>query len=163
MSRRFARWIWLAATVIAGATQLAHAGQHPNPDASALPAVRLRVDTLAEFITQVAGLRVRVVNGVVDEIASPRVFTLRNERGMRYLTGPPEVAIVLLAGEAIIRKDAPVVVTGMARTLLGAEMSREQPLPALTNDERGAITNRPIVVASSVETPGGVQLVRPQR
>ena len=53
--------------------------------------------------------------------------------------------------------------TGIARTLLGAEMSRDQPLPVLTDDERKVIDNRPIVVASSVETPGGVQLVRPQR
>ena len=68
-----------------------------------------------------------------------------------------------ITGEAVVREDAPIVVTGIARTRLGADMSRDQLLPALTDDEREVIENRPIVVASSVETPGGVQLVRPQR
>jgi hypothetical protein len=124
-----------------------------------LPAVRLRVDTLASFINNLAGLRVRIVSGVVSDIASPRVFTLRSERRTR---GTAEVAIVLPSGSAVVREGAPVIVTGIARTLLGAEMSKEQPLPVLTDAERDALGKGAIVVASSVDAPGGVHLVRSQ-
>jgi hypothetical protein len=113
------------------------------------------------FINQMAGLRVRVINGVVDDIASPRVFTLKNERSMKYPGRPNEVAIVLDSGRAAVRVGAPVVVTGIARTLLGAQMNSEQPLRVLTESERNAVDERPLVIASNVDTPDGVHLVRP--
>jgi hypothetical protein len=127
------------------------------PDQSARTAVRLRVDTLVSFINNVAGLRVRVVDGVVDKVASPRVFTLKHTRSI----GPARVAIVLVDGEAVIRQGSPVTVTGIARTLLGAEVGPQQPSPALTEKERERIDALPIVIASAIETPDGVQLVHP--
>jgi hypothetical protein len=158
MTQRYAVGI-LAAAALA-ATLPAYGHQDPRLDAARLPAVRLRPDTLALFINNVAGLRVRVISGVVDDIASPRVFTLKNERS-RYPHRPNEVAIVLDSGRAVVRVGAPVVVTGIARTLLGVEMNSEQPLPTFTESERNAIDELPLVVASSVETPDGVHLVRP--
>ena len=121
----------------------------------------LRPDTLALFISNVAGLRVRLVGGVVDEISSPRVFTLKNERNTRYPHRPNEVAIVVDTGSAFVREGAPVVVTGTARTLLGAEMDSHRPLLSLTESERTVVAKLPLVKASSVQTPDGVQLVRP--
>jgi hypothetical protein len=135
------------------------AGQEPVPDRSAPTAVRLRVDTLASFINNVAGLHVRVVDGIVDKIASPRVFTLKHMRNI----GPARVAIVLVDGEAAIRAGAPVTVTGIARTLLGTEAGPQQPSPALTDGERERIDALPIVVASAIDTPDGVPLFRPTR
>ena len=158
MTQRYAVGI-LAAAALA-ATLPAYGHQDPPLDAARLPAVRLRPDTLAMFINNVAGLRVRVISGVVDDIASPRVFTLKGERSTRYPHRPNEVAIVLDSGRAIVRAEAPVVVTGIARTLLGVEMNTEQPLPVFTESERNAIAGLPLVVASSVETPDGVHLVR---
>ena len=78
MTQRYAVGI-LAAAALA-ATLPAYGHQDPPLDAARLPAVRLRPDTLAMFINNVAGLRVRVISGVVDDIASPRVFTLKGER-----------------------------------------------------------------------------------
>ena len=159
MTQQYATAI-LAAVALA-ATLPAHARQDPHPDAAKLPAVRLRPDTLALFINHVAGLRVRVISGVVNDIASPRVFTLKNERSTRYPHRPNEVAIVLDSGRAVVRAGAPVVVTGIARTLLGAEMNSERPLPVLTESERNVVEELPLVMASSVDTPDGVHLVRP--
>ena len=135
-------------------------GQDRRADASPSAALRLRPDTLATFINDLAGLQVRLVGGVVDEIASPRVFVLKNERGGRYPFQPNRVAIVVDTGSAFIRERAPVFVTGIARTPLGAEMDANLPLRSLNENERKVVAKLPLVVTSSVETPDGVQLVR---
>jgi hypothetical protein len=152
----------IVAAAVFAATLHASERQDPRSGAAELPAVRLRPDTLALFINHVAGLRVRVISGVVDDIASPRVFTLKNERSRStgYPRRPNEVAIVLDSGRAVVRVGAPVVVTGIARTLLGAENS-ERPLTSLTENERHAVEERALVMATSVDTPDGVHLVRP--
>jgi hypothetical protein len=148
----------LAAIAAVGVTSVvAAAGQGTVSDQSARTAVRLRVDTLASFINNVAGLRVRVVDGVVDKIASPRVFTLKHKRSMGL--GPARAAIVLVDGEAALREGTPVTVTGIARTLLGTEVGPQRPSPAFTEKERERIDALPIVVASAIETPDGVHLV----
>ena len=159
MTQQYATVI-LAAAVALAATVPAYGRQDQRPDASGLVAVRLRPGTLAVFINNVAGLRVRLVSGVVDEIASPRVFTVKNERGARNPHRPNEVAIVVDTGSAFVREGTPVVVTGMARTLLGAEMDSDRPLPSLTESERNLVAKLPLVMANSVQTPDGVQLVR---
>jgi hypothetical protein len=148
----------LVAAIALAMTFTAHGRQDPQPDASEPIAVRVRPDTLALFINDVAGLRVRVVSGVVNGIASPRVFRLRNEPSARYPRRPNEVAVVVDTGNAVVRDGAPVVVTGIARTVLGAETVSS---PLLTETERTAVAKLPVVMASSVQTPDGVQLVRP--
>jgi hypothetical protein len=40
-------------------------------------------------------------------------------------------------------------------------MNSERPLPVLTENERNAVEELPLVMASSVDTPDGVHLVRP--
>jgi hypothetical protein len=159
MTHRYAAGI-LAAAAFA-ATLPAYGHQDPPLGAATLPALRLRPETLVLFINNFAGLRVRVLSGVVHEIASPRVFTLKGERSTRYPHRPNEVAIVVDSGHAVVRAEAPVVVTGIARTLVGVEMNTERPLPVFTESERDVIAELPLVVASSVETPDGVHLVRP--
>ncbi len=157
MTQQYATGILVAAIALT-TTFPVSASQEPYPDASEPIAVRVRPDTLALFINDVAGLRVRVVSGVVNGIASPRVFRLRNEPSARYPHRPNEVAVVVETGNAVVREGAPVVVTGIARTLLGAEMASA---PSLTEIERNAVAKLPVVMASSVQTPDGVQLVRP--
>jgi hypothetical protein len=150
--------ISIGAIAAAALTPVLAAPQNdPVPDPSTRTAVRLRVDTLAMFMNNLAGLRVRV-DGVVDKIASPRVFTMKHERRMMRSA---RVAIVLPEGEATIREGAPVRVTGIARTPLGAEVGPQQPSPSLTDKERDRIDALPIVMASAIDTPDGVHLVRP--
>jgi hypothetical protein len=159
MTHRYAVGILVAAAL--AATFPAYGHQDPPLDAARLPAVQLRPDTLVLFINNFAGLRVRVISGVVGDIASPRVFTVKGQRSARYPHRPNEVAIVVDSGQAVVRAEAPVVVTGIARTLLGVEMNTERPLPLFTESERDVIAELPLVVANSVETPDGVHLVRP--
>ena len=90
MTQKYAAVIFAA--VAFAATVPAYGRQDRRADASRSVALRLRPDTLALFINNVAGLRVRLVSGVVDEISSPRVFTLKNERSA-YPHRPNEVAI----------------------------------------------------------------------
>ena len=149
----------LAAFAAVAVTSAVAAGQGPLADRSARTAVRLRVDTLASFINSVAGLRVRVVDGVVDKVASPRVFTLKHRRSIGAIR-PARAAIVLVEGEAAIKEGTPVTVTGIARTLLGTEVGPQRPSPAFTEKERERIDALPIVVASAIETPDGVHLTR---
>ncbi len=157
MKRKFL--VWLAAFVAVAVTSVvAAAGQDPQPVQSARTAVKLRVDTLASFINNVAGLRVRVVEGVVDKVASPRVFTLKHRRSMGAIR-PARAAIILVEGEAAIPEGTPVTVTGIARTLLGTEVGPQRPSPAFTEKELERIDALPIIVASAVETPDGVRLV----
>ena len=156
MTTKFAAVI-IAAVALA-ATVPAYGRQDRRADASV--ALRLRPDTLALFINNVAGLRVRLVSGVVDEIPSNRVFTVKNERSA-YPHRPNEVAVVVDTGSAFVREGASVVVIGTARTLLGAQMDAARPLPSLTESERIVVAKLPLVMASSIQTPDGVQLVRP--
>ena len=160
MTQHYATVI-LAAAVALAATAPASARQDVRASASRAVALRLRPDTLATFINHLAGLQVQLVRGVVDEIGSPRVFTLKGERDARYPFPPNEVAIVVDNGTTMVREAAPVVVTGMATTLLGAEMESTRPLRSLTERERKVVANRPLLIASSVQTPDGVQLLRP--
>src|SRR4029453_13913567 len=70
--------IFILAAAMALAPTLPVSGhQEPQPDPAESIAVRLRPDTLALFINDGAGVRVRLVNGVVKGIASTRVFTVR--------------------------------------------------------------------------------------
>jgi hypothetical protein len=151
----------LAAALALAGTVSASAPQDADVDRSFASALRVRPDTLATFITKLAGLRVHVVSGVIDDIASPRVFTVTNERRSGYINWPNEVAVVVDPGSALLREGAPVVVSGIARTLLGAEVDPDRPIPSLTEIERNLVAKLPLVVASSVQTPDGVQLVRP--
>ena len=160
MTQQYATGI-LAAAIALATTIPAHGRQDPHPDVSEPIAVRVRPDTLARFLHDFAGLRVRVVSGVVHGIASPRVFRLKNEPSTRYSHRPDEVAVVVDTGDVVVREGAAVVVTGVARTLLGAEMNSDRPFPSLTEAERNAVATLPVVMASSVRTPDGVQLVRP--
>ena len=147
-------------TVTLAASAPAYADQDLRATASRAVALRLRPDTLAVFINNLAGLQVRLVGGVVGEVASPRVFTVKNERS-GYLGWPEHVAIVVDRGSAAVREGAPLVVTGTARTLLGADVDSLRPLPPLTQAERSVVARFPLVMATSVETPDGVPLVRP--
>lgn len=165
MTQHYALVILAAALVGLGTPVSAGESQDARANVSREVALRLRPDTLATFINDLAGLRVRLVKGVVDEIASPRVFTVRNERSARFPYQRNKVAVVVDAGGASVRKGAPVVVTGTARTLLGAEMDSIGPLRSLNEREREVVGKLPLVTTSSVQTPDGVQLVRsnPQR
>jgi hypothetical protein len=68
------------------------------------------------------------------------------------------------SGTAALRLGAAVEVTGTVRTFLGARESGALPaldeLPPLSLE---TLSRLPLVVATSVSTPGGVELIEPPR
>jgi hypothetical protein len=146
---------WMAAT----APRLAAQDLRIEPTEAA--AIRVSVETLAQHVGQFAGLRVRVADAVVERVVSPRAFILIGQRDVAGLGGRDRVGIVVEAGTANVVSSMPVVVTGAAGTFLGAQvagiLTRTE---ALTDTERDALRQHPLVVAMSVTTPGNVNLLR---
>jgi hypothetical protein len=115
--RRLISLAILAAAVCSGRL---HAGQAP---ADPTTPVRMRVALLASHILAFAGQRVRLLDGTVTRIAGERVFMLTGSAAAIRDTAPREVAVLVPGGSVILREGAPIVVTGIARTLLGASVA----------------------------------------
>ena len=163
------------AAVVAGVWMLgagaAHAGQGPGDQDAAAPRhptlVRTSVAMVSDHIRHMAGQPVLVLDGLVERIASPRVFivTGRQLRSTHWSGRPDRLAVVLRSGETLVNLEtkAPIVVTGVAFTYEGARISGGLPPPIqLSDDDRDRLQELSIVLASSVETPGGVALLRPE-
>jgi hypothetical protein len=92
-------------------------------------------------------------------VVSPRAFVLISQRTGLY--GRDRVGVVVASGTASVVKSMPVVVTGAAGTLTGAQvagvLTRSE---ALTEQERDALSRYPLVLAMTVETPGEISLLR---
>jgi hypothetical protein len=147
---------WLVAT---GARLVA---QDLRIDTNNVAAIRVSVETLAQHVGQFSGLRVRVADAIVERVVSPRAFVLIGQRDVAGLElGRDRVGVVVESGTASVVQNMPVVVTGAAGTFLGAQVSgiltRTE---ALTDVEREALRQYPVVVALAVETPGSVNLLR---
>jgi hypothetical protein len=124
-------------------------------------AIRVSVETLAEQIRQFAGMKVRVTDAIVDRVVSPRAFILTGQRTVLGIGGRSRIGVVVPSGAVNVVKDMLVVVTGAARTFAGAQVSGALPRAgALTEYERDALRHRPLIVASSVATPGEIELLR---
>ena len=148
--------MWMAAT---GARL---AGQDLRIDSTEAASIRVSVEALSQHVLQFAGLRVRVVDAVVDRVVSSRAFVLVDQRDVAGLGGRKRVGVVVASGTVSVVKQMPVVATGAAATFVGAQvvgvLIRSE---ALTEQERDVLSQYPLVLAVSVETPGDVDLVRP--
>jgi len=124
-------------------------------------AIRVSVETLANHVVQFAGMRVRLADAIVERIVSPRAFVLIGSRDVAGLEGRDRIGIVVESGTASVVQNMPVVVTGPAGTFQGARvvgaLTRGS---ALTEAEREALSRYPLIVATTVETPGNVDLLR---
>ena len=160
MTRVNAAAVMMTLMAAAGARLTA---QDLRVDPNEVAAIRVSVETLSQHVGQFAGLRVRVVEGIVDRVVSPRAFILIGQREVVGLNGPDRVGVILASGSASVVQKMPIVVTGAAGTFLGAQvagvLTRQE---ALTDAERAALRKYPLVVAMAVETPGSVSLLRPE-
>jgi hypothetical protein len=143
------------------ATDVELARQDVRIDPREVIAIRVSVETLAEQIRQFAGMKVRVTDAIVDRVVSPRAFILTGQRTVLGIGGRSRIGVVVPSGTVNVVKDMPVVVTGAARTFAGAQVSGALlRAEALTEYERDALRHRPLIVASSVATPGEIELLR---
>ena len=131
--------------IMSGAMSEARTG----PPAVPAPAVQVRVNTITAFTVSLIGQRVRVVDGVVNAIASPRFFILSGTGLNTPLSRSDTVAVILESGNAMVSLGQQVVVTGEVRGSLaqGEEVGRG--IGTLTMEERGALQHRPLLIVSS--------------
>ena len=118
-------------------------------DTAPTPAVQVRVTTVTAFTVPLAGQRVRVVDGIVEDIVSPRVFVVSGA-GPGAGFSSNRVAVLVGTGNAAISSGQRVIVTGVVRGFV----TRDEEIGSgfagtLTADERNALANRPLIIASS--------------
>jgi hypothetical protein len=149
--------MWMTAT---GARLMA---QDLGIEQNEVAAIRVSVETLAQHVGNFAGLRVRVADAVVDRVVSPRAFILMSQRAVAGLgLRRDRIGVIVESGTVSIVQSMPILVTGAAGTFLGGQVSgvltRSE---ALTDTERTALSQYPLVLALSVQTPGYVNLLHP--
>jgi hypothetical protein len=158
-----------ALVVVIGLAAAAAVAASPQQSARRLargtPPVTMQAGALARLVSEMAGYSVTVprvrILWVVDAhalvVESDSLFdpTWRDrnrvlvlvERGRSLAIPRPPIAI------------APVTVVGVARTLLGIQAGHDVPWPgALTRHELDRLDVRAAILASSVQTPDGVEL-----
>jgi hypothetical protein len=138
----------------------------PAPEESVPRPLTIRAGMLAALVDELAGRHVRILNGSVVGVLEPHAFLI--EPATTYLKpkGFRDRLVVLIdSGELRVPDKlivgATVTVTGIARTLLGVQVTRDVPWPAELhpeNVERWEV--RGAVVADSVQTPDGAELTQ---
>jgi hypothetical protein len=120
---------------------------------------------LARLIDELAGRTVRVPHARVVGVFNPRAFLIDSSTMIPETIGMRERIVVLVDRGAALRVSSEtivgstVVVTGVARTLLGMQVSAEVPWPAmLTRPKIEDLEIHAAILASEVKTPEGVDL-----
>jgi hypothetical protein len=137
--------------------------ERPAQTRSNEPPIAVRPGTLADHVNSLAGRFVRIPNARVVGVFDPRVFLVETQNELPTLVDRTRVLVLIDA--AALRVDAAalvastVTVSGVVRTLLGMQVTREVPWPAaLTRDLVEHLDIRAAVLARSVQTPDGVDL-----
>jgi hypothetical protein len=127
--------------------------------------IAVRPGTLGDHIETLAGHSVRLPSARVVGVLDPRVFLIETDTQMRPLLGHRSRVVVLIQ-TGTLRLDpatlvaSPVTVSGIARTLLGVQVTREVPWPpALTHKALERLEIRAAVLAQSVTTAEGNDLL----
>jgi len=125
--------------------------------------ITVRPATLADAIDQLAGADVRVPNARVVGVFNPRVFVVDTEMRLNSPGYRDRVLVFIESGALRVSSStivgATVRISGVARTLLSMQVTREVPWPSELNpDTVKRLEIRAAVLASSVHTPEGVEL-----
>jgi hypothetical protein len=120
-----------------------------QPATPPTPAVQVRVTTITAFTVPLVGQPVRVVDGVVSRVASPRLVIVSSSTPHVPL-GADSVAVIVESGSAMITAGEQVMVTGVVHGFVAQQEDVGRPLiGALTMEERDALRKRPLVIVSS--------------
>jgi hypothetical protein len=143
------KWSRIACTLaVLGSASIADGRQ---PDAAPLPpAVQVRVTTVTTFAVPLVGQRVRVIDGTVRRVISPRLFILSGSSPGIPLSHSQELAVIVETGTAMVSAGEQVMVTGVVHGFVsGQEEIDRRLIGALKMDERVAVGKRPVVVINS--------------
>jgi hypothetical protein len=131
-------------------------------------AVTVRPAALASLIDELAGRAVRVPTSRVVGVFNPRAFLIESAMSLPAMLGNRDRILVLVDEGAALRiapgtiVGSNVVVFGVARTLIGMQVTSEVPWPPeLTQDHVKRLEVRAAVLATSVQSPEGVELTAP--
>jgi hypothetical protein len=127
-------------------------------------AITVRPGVLADLIESLAGHAVRLRSARVVGVFDPRVFLIETQTRLRPLVDRNRILVFVDAGALRVPPAAlvasTVTVSGVARTLLGMQVSREVPWPAaVTPDVVTRLEIRAAVLATAVRTDDGVDLL----
>lgn len=128
--------------------------------------IRLHPSALVQLIDQLGGRQISLPGAKVVSVISPRAFLVESTGPLAGTPGKMNRVVVLVNGGALsVEPDALVGTTvrivGVARTVLGMQVTRDVPWPPeLTRDIVRRYEIRAAVLSSSVETPDGVELTR---
>ena len=134
----------------------------PKPGIRIAPNVR--PSTLADQIDEFAGQRVRVPYARVVGLFDPSTFLIESAMPLPLAIGNRDRVLVLVEGGTLRPSAASIVsstvtVVGVARTLLGVQMTAEVPWPAkLDRETIERLEVRAAILATSVQTADGVEL-----
>lgn len=126
--------------------------------------IRLHPASLAELIDVVGGRHVTLPRARVLVVLNPRALLIESASSLSATIGNLDRLLVLvdagaLRGDAASLAGSNVRVLGVARTLLGIQVTREVPWPAeLTPEVVKRYEIRAAVLATSVQTADGVEL-----
>jgi hypothetical protein len=127
---------------------------------------RVRPGALAALIDELGGRYVTVPKGRVLVVLNPRAFLIESANPLPAARGNLGRILVLvdrgqLGVAPALLVDATVKVGGVARTILGMQVSREVPWPPeLPPDLVKRLEIRAVVLAELVETSDGVNLIQ---
>lgn len=120
--------------------------------------------TVGDNVATLAGHAVRVENARVVGVFSPQSFLIETQASMRPLVGNRSRVLVFIEKRALHVAPGTLVaesvtVSGVVRTLLGMQVSREVPWPpTLTRETIEHLEIRAALLATAVRTPDGVDL-----
>ena len=145
------------AIALFAATSVAICADTPQP-------ILVRPGMLAAQIGELAGHTVIVPYSRVVGVFTPRVFLIDTSTRLPPIVGHRARVLVMIERRTLNVPPASLVastvtVSGIARTLLGAQVTREVPWPAeLTPEAVEKLEIQAAIVATSVRTAEGIEL-----
>jgi len=126
--------------------------------------ITVRPGALAALVDSLAGGSVRLPNARVVGVFDPRVFLVETQTPLLPIIQRDRVLVFIEAGalrvDPAVLVAASVTISGIARTLLGMQTMHDVPWPAaLTRDAVKRLEIKAAVLAKSVRTPEGIDLV----
>ena len=129
------------------------------------PPIRVQPAALAQLIDRLGGREVNLLGAKVISLLNPQALLIESAGALEPAPGFLNRVVVLVHGGRIrvprtSLVGATVEVTGVARSVLGMQVSREVAWPPeLTDDVVRRYEIRAAILSSTVQTPDGVQLV----
>ncbi len=134
--------------------------QQPSPIASPYP-LALQQVTVIDHAFVLADQLVEMSPSTVERVISSRLIELARPRPrpIRYFSGPDpwDTLLVILPAPARLARGELVVITGRVRTIAGVEAAGG--LKDVREKALEHIRDKPVVVAESVRTADGVDLL----